>query len=118
MSRRHQRRERRVKNKENYYRNRRNWCLRGGPLIVMEEPTEDHVKALLMEWIAPRKILAAVEQELSRPQTARLEMLLDNAQYVFDPAAMAVPDLWRRLVSLAGGPRLEAPRALPVIDPA
>lgn len=117
----HLRRERRVKNKENYFRNRRNWCLNGGPLIVMDEPTEDHVKALLMSWISPRKILAEVEKELNRPQRLHLaNVLMESDQYVFDPAVMAFPDLlWRRLVSLATQPVMtEAPRVLPVIAPA
>ena len=30
---------------------RRHWCQNGKPLVVMDEPTEEHIKALMMTWV-------------------------------------------------------------------
>ena len=42
----------RARNRKRYLFNRIRWCRTGGPLAVMEEPTEEHVKALLMKWLS------------------------------------------------------------------
>lgn len=39
---------------------------RYGPKAVMEDPTEEHVKALLMKWVSIQQILKAVEVEMKR----------------------------------------------------
>ena len=46
-------RAQRQANRERYLINRRHWCSVGPP-VVMEEPTEAHVKGLLMEWLTGR----------------------------------------------------------------
>jgi len=48
-----ERKLRQTRNRKNHLVNRRHWCLRGGPLVVMDEPTEEHIKALLMLWLEP-----------------------------------------------------------------
>jgi len=60
-----ERKLRQTRNWENYLLNRRHWCLRGGPLVVMDEPTEEHAKALLMSWLSPRSILTDISKEVS-----------------------------------------------------
>lgn len=76
MNRKQQRRERKMKNRENYFINRRNWCLRGGPLVVMDDPTEEHVKALLMVWIAPQKMLVDLTTEINNKVQERVDSII------------------------------------------
>lgn len=49
---REQQKARRAANREGHLMNRKHWqpC---GPVVIEDEPTEDHVKALLMEWVTP-----------------------------------------------------------------
>lgn len=66
----------------------------------MEEPTEAHVKSLLMDWLGPRAILEHVEKEVSTQMGRRIETDL----YAF-MAKLAGPidqtpadDIWTHLI--------------------
>jgi hypothetical protein len=112
MNRKQKRRLRKCRNRENYLRNRRHWSVVGPP-VVMDEPTEDHVKALLMEWLGPRTILKDVEARLLTP---RLEMLIHDYMVTL-AGSLDTPrrEVWSQLIHgvLASSP------ALPFkIDPA
>jgi len=106
MNRKQQRRERKLKNRDNYFRNRRNWVMDGGPVVVMDDPTEEHVKALLMVWLAPRRIMADVADTLTTRQQQRMDSaILKALSPVFDPEMRELPDmLWGRLFQLATMP--------------
>lgn len=102
MNRKERRRLRRYGNRQNYLRNRRRWCPVGPP-VVMDDPTEEHVKALLMEWIGPRIVLEEVTKELAQRETQTLEskfyqLLSSLGGGEITVADMPVSDLWRHLV--------------------
>ena len=45
-----------VRNRQNryyYQMRRRNWTLTGGPVTIADEPDDEHVKGLLMEFVKP-----------------------------------------------------------------
>ena len=116
MNRKQQRRERKIKNKENYLRNRRNWCLNGGPLVVMDDPSEEHVKALLLGWISLRKVLEQVSKDLSLMQRGRvdksvLEAMTGGMGLMFDPEMReTIDELWCRMMRHATqGARVDPP---------
>lgn len=99
MNRKQKRRLRRHGNRERYLLNRRNWCPVGPP-VVMEEPTEEHIKSLLMDWLGPRVVLDEVQKEVSKQMGQRMETDL----YAF-MAKLAGPiedtptaDLWTHLI--------------------
>ena len=59
-------------NHQNYLANRSHWCSVGPP-IVMELPTEAHVKDLLMEWLVPKVIKEdAIKEILGEANTRGL----------------------------------------------
>lgn len=117
MNRKQKRWLRKHRNRENYLRNRRHWSP-VGPVIVMDDPTDEHVKALLMEWISPREILKQVEQELAQHQNAKLQNnawdFLAQLAGSADLQALPAPDLWRHVLrgALVDTPRLPTKIAL------
>ncbi len=49
--------------RENYQRNKREWSSRFGPKVVMDEPTEAHIKDLLMKWVAVNNLRKHIQEE-------------------------------------------------------
>lgn len=85
--------ERRAQNRENYLRNRRRWC-HVGPPIVMDDPTEEHAKALLMDWLSPREIVQQVNKAVLQVEPGGT--LFDSVDRVItDPD---LKNIWRTLV--------------------
>lgn len=97
-----ERRLRKTKNWENYLHNRRHWCLKGGPLVVMDEPTEEHVKALLMSWLAPRRVLDDVANEMSAQMTKRIDQRMEKVLTDLLTQGMTVQDQMHAVVDLGG----------------
>lgn len=75
MNRKERRRLRRYGNRENYLRNRRHWA-KAGPPVVMDDPTPEHVQALLTEWLIPKQVveevLVGVEKEMVKQMEWRI----------------------------------------------
>jgi hypothetical protein len=101
MNRKDRRRLRRHNNQERYRIIRRHWA-KVGPPVVMEDPSEAHVKDLLMEWLVPRAVLDEVTKELASRQTKSLEAsmwgFLNNLAVQPSIAAMPKVELWQHLV--------------------
>ena len=114
MNRRQQRRERRVKNRENYFHNRRHWCLRGDPLVVMDDPTEEHVKALMMEWLSPRKLFEDVNNELAVQMRSQLDKVFrETIGLSFGEALFPeITAMWNRLPKMVTGAVVEPPKPI------
>lgn len=68
----------------------------------MDEPTEAHVKSLLMEWIGPRVILDEVAKEMSNQQAKSMEAQLYGflSKLAGDVPIADIPaqDLWRHFI--------------------
>ena len=62
-------------NAKNWYLKRTNWTVTGGPLLVDENPSDDHVKSLLMDWrgMAPmtNMIVTSLSREYNNLQRGR-----------------------------------------------
>lgn len=97
MNRKQKRRLWRHGNRERYLLNRRHWCPVGPP-VVMDDPTEAHVKSLLMEWIGPRVILDEVAKEMTSHQAKSMEAHLYSFMATLGEGAVPTLDLWRHLV--------------------
>ena len=72
-----QRRLRQEANQEGHVRRRCHWAAMGSK-VIMEDPTEEHVKALLMEWVKPKPFLkhrwtAELDQDLKAYHSADVE---------------------------------------------
>lgn len=120
MNRKDRRRLRRHNNQERYRINRRHWA-KVGPPVVMEDPTEAHVKSLLMEWLGPRAVLEEVTKELATRQSNSLEASMWDflGKLAGRPSIAEMPkvELWQHLVhaAQASGVRLPFAAALPKI---
>lgn len=98
MSNRKQRRwERKHRNREGYLKNRRHWAPLGPP-VVMDDPTEAHAKALLVEWLGPRTVLYEVEKELGKNYTQKLDDKILEVLKGTDFTGASVADLWCRVM--------------------
>ena len=97
MNRRHRRRWRKKLNRDNYLRNRRHWAPLGPP-VIMDDPTPEHVKALLMEWLGPRTVLYEVENELGRKFTKKLDDKILEVLVGKDVTGTSAADLWCHLM--------------------
>lgn len=100
------RRLRQQRNRENYLNNRRNWRMDGGPLVVMDDPTEEHAKSLLLDWIRPTKVAAEAEEAVSLADLhtrRRDKILCDVLREVFKVPKEIRPDteVWSRLLHMA-----------------
>ena len=86
MNRKQLRRERRINNRagrlrhrERIERNRRIWCNElGEPTLVMDDPSEEHVKALLMRWLAPRSMMTDINAEVHSKMKERVQLRVDS----------------------------------------
>jgi len=63
---------RRRQNEENRLIRRRHWWLLGGPLVIDEEPTEDHVRGLLQGFVECRAVELKLEVAPIRSNPRRL----------------------------------------------
>jgi hypothetical protein len=101
MNRKQKRRLRKHANRERYLVNRRRWCPVGPP-VVLDEPTEEHVKGLLMLWLGPRAVLDEVAKEVSKVQADSMEsQLYDFMAKLAGPIeieALPKDELWRHLL--------------------
>ena len=106
----------RARNRAYTIRNLGHWCNGGGhPLVVMDDPTEDHVKALLLVWLTPRAILDQTAQTLkeqydSMAEQVLLKMLTRAAQHTGLPADLT-SRIWGFMNTLAEAPVLQPPIA-------
>lgn len=66
----------------------------------MEEPTEEHVKSLLMEWLGPRAVLDEVQKEVSTQMGNRMEHDLYSFMAKLAGPLMEAPkdDIWTHLI--------------------
>lgn len=68
----------------------------------MEEPTEAHVKSLLMDWIGPRVILDEVAKGMAQHQAKSMEAQLYGflSKLAGDVRISDIPaqDLWQHLI--------------------
>ena len=125
MNRKELRRMRRFKNTAARARNRawtlRNlghWCNGGGqPLAVMDDPSDEHVQALLLSWLTPRAILeqaglAIADQYNNRAEQVLLKVLT-NAQCKL-PEDLGT-SIWSFMTKLAYGAPVPPPPAAPPI---
>lgn len=108
------RRHKSQQNRENYLRNRRHWAPLGPP-VVMEEPTEAHTKALLMEWLVPRQVLYEVEKELGQRYVQKLDDVLLKTLTGMD---IASADMATTFVKVMHGLQIKPPSMLGHIIPA
>lgn len=73
MNRKQQRRLRRIKNKEGrkqrrewIRRNLVHWCNEFGyPIVVMDDPTDEHIHMLMLVWLAPRQMASDIAAEVT-----------------------------------------------------
>ena len=107
----------RARNRAYTIRNLGHWCNGGGaPLAIMDDPTEDHVKALLLVWLTPRAILdqaalALKEQYDSMADQVLLKVLTNAARRTGLPDDLT-SRIWGFMNTLA-----EAPILKPPVDP-
>jgi hypothetical protein len=97
MNRKQRRRWRKHRNKEGHLRNRKHWAPLGPP-VVMDDPTPEHVKALLMEWLAPRGVLYEVEKELGQRYVQKLDDKILEVLVGKDVTGTSAADLWCHLM--------------------
>lgn len=107
MNRKERRRLRKMRSetaRENYLKNKRDWLYRYGPVAVMDQPTEAHVKALLMQWVAVNNLVAQINQECKfRPKKPThmqlMKMLLGNeAVDMLEPPG-PLRDAWKEIMA-------------------
>jgi hypothetical protein len=91
MNRKEQRKLRKLRGavaRENYQRNKREWSSRFGPRVVMEEPTEAHVKDLLMKWVAVNNLRDKIQEETKfhpvRPSYTQIMKMLLGRESLLD----------------------------------
>jgi len=109
------RRERRTQNRENYLRNRegrkRQWLELIKYRPVRDDPTEEHVKALLMVLRAPRANMADSANELTSRHAKRTdEVHLEALRLWLDPERLE-----HFLLSVTRPLTVEPPPMLPKI---
>lgn len=112
----------RARNRAWVIRNLEHWCNGGGqPLAVMDDPSAEHVQALLLSWLTPRAILeqtglAIADQYNKLAEQVMLKALTnagDAAQYRL-PEGLGT-SIWSFMTKLAYGAPLQPPPAAPAI---
>jgi len=85
---------RRLKNEENRLIRRRHWWLQGGPVVVDEKPTEDHVKGLLLGCVKCNVVELKLESSPVLSSVRRLvaRWTADNMQEMYAHYAFAFGD--------------------------
>lgn len=91
MNRTERRKLRKLRNdeaRENYRRNKREWSSRFGPRVVMEEPSEAHVKDLLMKCVAVNNLRDKIQDETKfhpvRPSFTQIMKMLLGREGMLD----------------------------------